>query len=196
MKKKIILILTLILIISLIIIGVIILNKDSKTDSEKFSEEYTSVPIDNVFVYRNADEIINILEKGTGIVYIGFPECPWCQKYVIYLNEVAKKMGVEKIYYFNILNDRKNNTKEYQKIVSLLKNYLDNDEEGNPRVFVPDVTFVVKGKIVGHDNETSQVSEEDGTPDEYWDKEKVSFLKTRLSGLINEVLGNSCNSCN
>ena len=196
MKKKIILILTLILIVSLIIIGVIILNKDSKTDSEKFSEEYTSVPVDNVFVYRNADEIINILEKGTGIVYIGFPECPWCQKYVIYLNEVAKKMGVEKIYYFNILNDRKNNTKEYQKIVSLLKNYLDNDEEGNPRVFVPDVTFVVKGKIVGHDNETSQVSEEDGTPDEYWDKEKVSFLKTRLSGLINEVLGNSCNSCN
>ena len=196
MKKKIILILTLILIISLIIIGVIILNKDSKTDSKKFSEEYTSVPIDNLFVYRNADEIINILEKGTGIVYIGFPECPWCQKYVIYLNEVAKKMGVEKIYYFNILNDRKNNTKEYQKIVSLLKNYLDNDEEGNPRVFVPDVTFVVKGKIVGHDNETSQVSKEDGTPDEYWDKEKVSFLKTRLSGLINEVLGNSCNSCN
>lgn len=196
MKKKIILILTLILIISLIIIGVIILNKDSKTDSEKFSEEYTSVPVDNVFVYRNADEIINILEKGTGIVYLGFPECPWCQKYVVYLNEVAKKMGVEKIYYFNILNDRKNNTKEYQKIVSLLENYLDNDEEGNPRVFVPDVTFVVKGKIVGHDNETSQVSEEDGTPDEYWDKEKVSFLKTRLSGLINEVLGNSCNSCN
>lgn len=196
MKKKIILILTLILIISLIIIGVIILNKDSKTDSEKFSEEYTSVPVDNVFVYRNADEIINILEKGTGIVYLGFPECPWCQKYVVYLNEVAKKMGVEKIYYFNILNDRKNNTKEYQKIVSLLEIYLDNDEEGNPKVFVPDVTFVVKGKIVGHDNETSQVSEEDGTPDEYWDKEKVSFLKTRLSGLINEVLGNSCNSCN
>lgn len=196
MNKKIILILTLIVIVSLIIIGVIILNKDSKTDSEKFSEEYTSVPVDNVFVYRNADEIINILEKGTGIVYLGFPECPWCQKYVVYLNEVAKKMGVEKIYYFNILNDRKNNTKDYQKIISLLENYLDNDEEGNPRVFVPDVTFVVKGKIVGHDNETSQVSEEDGTPDEYWDKEKVSFLKTRLSGLINEVLGNSCNSCN
>ena len=196
MKKKTILVVSIILIVLLIIMGIIVFNKDYKTDAERFSEEYSDVPFDNVFVYRNIDEIINILEKGTGIVYLGFPECPWCQKYVVYLNEVAKKMGVEKIYYFNILEDRKNNTKEYQKIVSILSDYLDNDEEGDPRVFVPDVTFVVKGKIVGHDNETSQVSEEDGTPDEYWDKEKVSFLKTRLSGLINEVLGNSCNSCN
>lgn len=195
MKKKTILVVSIILIVLLIIMGIIVFNKDYKTDAERFSEEYSDVPFDNVFVYRNIDEIINILEKGTGIVYLGFPECPWCQKYVVYLNEVAKKMGVEKIYYFNILEDRKNNTKEYQKIVSILSDYLDNDEEGDPRVFVPDVTFVVKGKIVGHDNETSQVTEEDGTPEEYWDKEKVSFLKTRLSGLINEVQGNSCNSC-
>lgn len=195
MKKKIILVISIILIVLLVTTLIITSNISSKTDAEKFSEEYKEVPVDNVFVYRNIDEIIKILEKGTGIVYLGFPECPWCQKYVVYLNEVAQKMGVEKIYYFNILEDRKNNTKDYQKIVSILGDNLDNDEEGNPRVFVPDVSFVVKGKIVGHDNETSQVTKEDGTPEEYWDKEKVSFLKTRLSGLINEVQGNSCNSC-
>lgn len=196
MKKKIGLFLGIIIVLLIALVLLIIFGKRNETDAKKFNKEYTQVSKDNVFVYRNADQIINILERGTGIVYLGFPECPWCQRYVVYLNEVAKKMGVEKIYYFNILNDRKKNTKKYQKIVSLLKNNLDNDEEGNPKVFVPDVTFVVKGKIVGHDNETSQVSSEEGTPDEYWDKEKISFLKTRLSGLINEVQGNSCNSCN
>lgn len=196
MKKKICLFICIIIILLVVFLSLLIFGKKNETDAKKFSREYTMVEKDNLFVYRDAKQIINILERGTGIVYLGFPECPWCQRYVVYLNDVAKKMGVEKIYYFNILNDRKNNTKDYQKIVSLLKDNLDNDEEGNPRIFVPDVTFVVKGKIVGHDNETSQVTDSDGTPDEYWDKEKVSFLKTRLSGLINEVQGNSCNSCN
>lgn len=196
MKKKMFISISVIVILLVALILLILIGKENETDAKKFSKEYTLVDKDNLFVYRDAKEIINILERGTGIVYLGFPECPWCQRYVVYLNEVAQNMGVEKIYYFNILEDRKNNTKDYQKIVSLLKDNLDNDEEGNPKVFVPDVTFVVKGKIVGHDNETSQVTEEDGTPDEYWDKEKVSFLKTRLSGLINEVQGNSCNSCN
>lgn len=198
MNKKVIIIMSSVLV--LIIVGIILFfalnDNKSETDAEKFSKEYTSVPTDNVFVYRDIDEIINILENGTGIIYIGFPECPWCQKYVVYLNEVAKTMGVEKIYYLNIMEDRKNNTKEYQKLVSLLDEYLDYDEEGNKRIFVPNVTFVVKGEIVGHDNETSQVTSEDGTTEEYWDKDKVKFLKTRLSGLINEVNGNACNSCN
>ena len=66
------------------------------TDNIKFSKEYTSVNADNVFVYRNINEIINILDNGTGIVYLGFPECKWCQAYVPYLNEVAKENNLEK----------------------------------------------------------------------------------------------------
>ena len=45
--------------------------------------------------------IVKILEHGTGVVYLGFPECPWCQAYVPMLNEVADIEGLEKIYYFN-----------------------------------------------------------------------------------------------
>ena len=83
-------------------------NNDNKlTDSEKFAKEYNlkdedGKALDNVFVYRTPEQIINILEKGTGIVYLGFPECPWCTAYVPYLNEIAKEKEVEKIYYLNI----------------------------------------------------------------------------------------------
>ena len=70
-----------------------VLNNDEVlSDASKFKEEYTEVDEDNVFVYRDIDEIINILEKGTGVVYLGFPECKWCQRYVKYLNEVAKEI--------------------------------------------------------------------------------------------------------
>lgn len=69
-----------------------------------------------------------------------------------------------------------------------------NDEEGNARIFVPDVTFVNKGEIVGHDNETSM---ESGEPDEYWSEEKVMDLKGRLSGYMQMANANICNEgCN
>ena len=73
------------MIISSILIAFIIytiVNKNFvKTDNEKFSDEY-GITTDNVFVYRTQDEILKILQHGTGIVYLGFPECPWCKAYV------------------------------------------------------------------------------------------------------------------
>ena len=93
------------------------------SDAERFAKEY-DFTVNNVFVYRNLDEINKILENGTGVLYLGFPECPWCRGYIPYLNEVAMNEHLDKIYYFNILNDRKNNTSGYKKTVELLNDYL------------------------------------------------------------------------
>lgn len=170
-------------------------NVDETTkDNYKFSVEYTKVPMDNVFVYKTEEEIINFLETGTGIVYLGFPECPWCQSYVVYLNEVAKDSGIEKIYYLNVKDIRTNNTENYQKIVSLLSDILPNDENGNKKVYVPQVVFVKKGNIVAGDNETSMISE--GTPLEYWTSENIANLKQKLVGYINAAGLTYCTSCN
>ena len=146
-------------VVAVIVTGVSLLWKQpaeevSLTDAEKFAQEYTEVGADNVFVYRDMDEIIRILEHGTGVVYLGFPECPWCQRYVKYLNEVAKDLGVEKIYYYNIREDRNNNSKGYQKIIELLGDMVEYDEEGRPKIYVPEVIYVKEGEIVAHDNET------------------------------------------
>ena len=78
--------------------------QEQETDSQKFAKEYSTVTEDNYFVYRNAEEIIKILEHGTGVVYLGFPECPWCQAYVPMLNEVSDVEGLEKIYYYLLVS--------------------------------------------------------------------------------------------
>ncbi|HOR52728.1 MAG TPA: thioredoxin family protein [Candidatus Pacearchaeota archaeon] len=168
---------------------------ETNLDAIRFSKEYKNVREDNPFVYRSLDEINTILEHGTGVVYLGFPECPWCQKYVQYLNEVANELGVEKIYYFNILQERKSNTESYKKTVSLLENYLLKDDEGKSRIYVPDITVVLNGQIVGHDNEGSLVTKEDGTPDQYWTEQRIGNLKRRLTIMFEKLKEESCSSC-
>lgn len=200
MKKKRIMILVSVIILFMIgVVSLILfLKKDKKTasDMEKFSAEYHEVAKNNVFVYRNIDEIINILEKGTGIVYLGFPECKWCQRYTKYLNEVAMDMGISKIYYYNIREDRKLNTENYQKIVSILENYLQNDEEGNKRIYVPSVIALKKGEIVGFDDETAWDTKGFETPDEYWNTDEVNDLKEKLEKMIADTGSNICTECN
>ena len=189
-------------IIIFILIGVIIFllvgnNKEEETvlsDAARFSQEYTLVDENNKFVYSDIDEIIDILEDGTGIVYLGFPECKWCQQYVVYLNEVAKDRGISKIYYYNIREDREKNTKDYQKIVSLLKEYLEEDEDGNPRVYVPAVTFMSNGKILGFDDETAYDTKGYDDPSEYWTDKTVENLKDRLNSYLDK--SNMCFDCN
>jgi len=187
-------------IVSIFLMGLIIFLiihnvKNNIPDNEKFANEYTEVGKNNVFAYRDANEIIKILEGGTGIVYLGFPECPWCQAYVPMLNEVAKEEGVEKIYYFNIREDRQENSKDYQKIVKLVKNYLMKDDEGNERIFVPDIYAVKDGKIVSHNNETSVV-DSDITPTQYWTDARKIEIKQIFKNMISDVYNNTCKTCN
>ena len=200
-KNNIIVLIISILIIILVVVGIVfMINKKEErneiTDGEKFSQEYTELDQDNVYVFRSIDEIINILEKGTGIVYLGFSECQWCQRYVKYLNEVAKEMGLEKIYYYNIREDRNNNTEKYLKIVSILEDYLQNDEEGNKRIYVPSVIAVKKGEIVGFDDETSWDTKGFSNPDEYWSEAEVKDLKEKLETMIADTGSNICTECN
>lgn len=201
MKKRIIIIC--ITVILLVIVSILYFQSKKEVvkvneDAIKFSSEYTEVGIDNVYKYKTIDEAIKILDKGTGIIFFGFPECAWCQRYAVYLNEAAKETDIDTVYYVNIYEERKNNTENYQKIVEKLGNNLQYDDEGNLRLFVPNLTMVKKGEVIFNDCETSLDTGGKETPDQYWNFIKVNALKDRLEEnmlLVKEAI-TTCTDCN
>ena len=123
MNKNIIKIL--ILLFVFIVVGVIvyfILDDGTTSDEIKFKEEYESLnglkndqgkryvkvelSKDNNIKYASFKDVMEFLEAGTGILYLGFPECPWCRNMVSLLTGVAKDEEIEDIYYFNALSIR------------------------------------------------------------------------------------------
>ena len=199
-NKKIIIIMGIIIVILVGIIIFLLVNnntgneKSVETDATRFAEEYTSIDENNRFKYATMDEVINTLEDGTGIVYLGFPECKWCQQYVVYLNELAEDRNISQIMYYNIRQDRQDNTEDYQTIVNLLKDYLTDDEEGNPRIYVPAVIFMSNGEIIGFDDETAYDTNGYDDPSEYWTEEEVNDLKDRLNSYLDK--SGICFDCN
>ena len=152
--------------------------------SEKFAAEYSQVENDNLFVYATGDEVIEILENGTGVVFLGFPSCPWCQAYVPMLNALAKEAGISKIYYHNTYEDWQKDTDDYKKITEILSSNLQFDEKGNRHLYVPDVVFVKNGVVIGNDFETSKDTADATSPEEYWTNERIENFKARIMSFL------------
>lgn len=183
-KKRVIVII--IVLIILVLGGTYLLKGKSNSitkDEKKFKTEYESlngtvnektqkkimsitIPEENKIVYISAEEVIQKLQKGTSIIYFGFPECPWCRNLVPTLLKQNEEYNMP-IYYYNASEIRdvkhldeegnivtdKEGTKEYQEIVELLKDYLGEYEGLNDssikRLYFPTVVFIKEGKVIG-----------------------------------------------
>lgn len=140
----------------ILIILTLVITFKTTTDGIRFKNEYESlnninkvnITIDknNKIKYATIEEVIDILQNKTGVIYFGFPNCPWCRNILPVLLETVD----DTIYYYNPKQIRDNNSSEYQILKDILNDYLTEDEEGNKKLYVPDVYFVKEGKIVGN----------------------------------------------
>lgn len=167
-------------------------NAATQSDAFRFASEYTKVPADNRFVYSNSEEVIDIFENGTGIVFLGFKECPWCQQLAPVINEAAEAESLDKIYYLDIRQSRQENSQSYQKLIDFLGDYLEKDADGNPRIYVPDVTAVVNGKITSRFQ--NEEDENATSPEAFWNNERYKRGVEQAREMIKEVQKTSANN--
>lgn len=185
-------------IVFIAVIGALLIYKYCKPPAtvkvnNNFNNEYNLIDENNVFVYKSIDDILITLDKGTGIIFLGFPECSWCQNYVKYLNDVAVSKNIDIIYYYNFKSIRESNTEKYKKLVNRLDDYLFLDDTGSYRLYAPTLVIVKEGKILSFDNETSLMTNPI-LPNEYWSEEKINSFKEKIGNYFDEYLGSTNSS--
>ncbi len=224
-KNRIKLIIIIVLIIA--VLGVILYFglKDKKgalnKDSLKFKNEYEALndtkasngkvypkvelKDNNPFVYATAKEVVSTLENGTGLIYLGFPNCPWCRNAI----NVLQHVNTDKILYLNmtderdayevkegVLNKIKDGTDEYYEMLkaldSILSDYeVDGIKTGEKRIYVPLVIGVKEGQIVGYHADTVELP--DGqTPYDLLTKKQQSDLKLIYDEINVKVNDDTC----
>ena len=154
---------------------------------DKFISQYPKVTSGHKFVYAEPAEILDIIDGGDGVVFLGFPECPWCQQLAPIIQEAAQSENIDKIYYLNIKESRANNDEVYQKLVTKLQDYLPKDDDGNPRISVPDVTAYRGGQIVGRFEQEATNDGEQVAPDTYWTSERKDRAVEQLREMMARV---------
>ena len=154
------------------------------SDAARFKAAYSRVADDNRFVFASAGEVLEKFESGSGLIFLGSQQCPWCQQLAPIVDEAAKAEGLDKIYYLDIRHARKTNDATYKKLVEKLKQHLRTDESGQPRVYVPDVTALKDGRIVGHFLQETTADGEKVTADTYWTRERHAEAVEQLRQMI------------
>lgn len=231
--KKILLgIIGLILIVAIVIVVLVI--RDNKkpsytADEIKFKEEYEAlnnkgngyndkkyvelnIIEDNNIVYATEKEIAEILKDGSGVIYFGFPNCPWCRAMISPLLEEAKENGIKKVYYLNILEIRdaysvedkkvlrtKEGTDNYYKILEELSDYLSDysvtDAKGKEyatgvkRLYAPTVVMVKNGEVKAFHEDVVESLED---PYEGLNENQNKELRDIFTEMINKYQGNTC----
>lgn len=135
------------------------------TDSGK---EYLTVEIseDNPMYYASYEEVMDVLNGGTGAIYFGYPTCPWCRNVVEVLTETAKADLIDTVYYFNAkdLRDVKKLKEDgsiettteakdgYYELLEALGEHVSVyeglNDESIKRLYFPTVVFVKEGEII------------------------------------------------
>lgn len=161
------------------VIALIAFNVNEAKESEKSAdtvenltmhEQYSGLPEDNRFVEEPGSQIIDTFENGTGIILLGFKECPWCQKTVPLLNQAAEAEDLS-VHYLDIREERSSNSYLYRELIAILEPYLKKDENGTPTISTPDISYVKDGEIVWR-FEMEETTIEELTPDTYWTEER------------------------
>jgi hypothetical protein len=143
-----------------------VLNGQTTMDGENVYSTI-DVPADNRVEYVDLAEVQNILASGTGVMYFGFPECPWCRTLVPVLFEATAASGYEgPVYYANFLSERdklslddkgnivveQEGTEAYKQLVATLYYWLGPysglNDESIKRIYFPSTVFVKDGQIM------------------------------------------------
>lgn len=163
--------------------------KKENSDALLFKEEYEklngevsssgksyleiSIDEDNPVVYTNASKIKKLIDdKESGVIYFGYPACPWCRNALPVLLDALEDEEIEVLYYQNLkaerdqktINDQgeievvNKGTDNYQLLLELFDEILPEytmDKNGKTysfkekRIYVPIVIFINNGKVVG-----------------------------------------------
>lgn len=165
------------------------------TDGAKFEKEYEALNENGIVVdidtnsnikYLELTEVIDLFENKTGVIYFGFPNCPWCRNMIPILLDVTKE-NHEVLYYFNPSGVRGTNDENFSKLMTILDNYLTSNSEGVKTLYVPDVYFIKDGSIVGHHLGSAPTQT---NPYELLTEEQKIELKNIYRNLIKEMKEN------
>ena len=172
MKKAVIFV----VLICLILTGCSVKKVEELSDSEKFAKEY-EISKNNPFIYSDYKEIINILNKDTGIILFANSDDESSVKAVEFIAEVAKKEKIDKIYYFNPTTIKDKKSKQYKEILKEFENDISDYE-----LEIPTLYAVRDGKIMKYSNSFSDKEE---LSQEYLTDKQIIKIKDKYLDILN-----------
>ena len=170
-----------------VVVGQIDFKKEEDTEAKQFSSLYNLVDKDNLYVFSDATDVLNILKGRSGVIFLSFPSNKWADQYAKILNEVGKEVGLDKIYYYDFKKDRDESNGTYETIVNELGMYVPTDDMNTQNIQAPTIVIVKKGVIIAYFDDVT-LMRGPVTPKEYYTENHIASIKSSIKVALEEYL--------
>ena len=139
----------------------------------------------NKFKIVKGRELISLLKKGKHLIVIGNKDSDYSKKYMEEINAIVTELEIDKIYYYDLINDKVQGNSNYYEIVELLDGYLVTTDTSRKNLFAPSFYIIDNGKVKYYNVEAIAMKNTD-TVQTYWDQEKEFSFNYEVTDAINK----------
>lgn len=159
------------------------------TNNEKdvvitINDYYSNIDSEKYEIVRGK-KLISLLQEGKNLIVIGNKESEYSQKYLEELNSIVEELKIDKIYYYDLINDKAQANSNYYKIIDLLEGYLTTTDSSEKNLLAPSFYILDNGKVKYYNTETVAMKNTD-TIDSYWNVQTEFNFKQEISNAINK----------
>ena len=181
------------LMFALVIFGFVYLSNkyENKDTEEKYITDYYKDLKSEKYEVINGTQMINYVKRGKNIIIIGSETSEWSKKLMTIVDPIFDTFGIDKVYYYDINNDKAQKNSNYYKIKELLKGSLTTTDGSNSNLLAPSIYIVDNGKVLYYNTDTVAMKNTIEI-DEYWNEENlIKFQIEFEQALVNYYLNNN-----
>ncbi len=148
------------------------------------TDYYAEIQKENFEVIKGK-KFISLLKEGNHIIVIGNSKSEYSQKYMEEVNKIVEELKLEKVYYYDIINDKAQANSNYYEIIELLDGYLTTTDTSDKNLLSPSLYIVDNGKVKYYNTETTAMKNTD-TVNDYWTLQQEFNFKQEITEAINK----------
>ena len=141
--------------------------------------------IDNTDMYEtvNGTQMINKIKNGCNIIVIGSETSDWSIKYMELITPIFKTFAIDKVYYYDINNDKAQKNSNYYEIKELLKGNLTQTDGSKSNLLAPSLYIIDNGEVKYYNTDTVAVKNTIEI-EEYWNETRKNDFEIELEQAI------------
>lgn len=176
-----------VLLFILMIIAFILLSQKytKKEETSETINTYYSKITSKKFEVIKASQVKKLLKEGKNIIIIGNSESENSKKYIALIQETIESVILDKIYYYDLKNDKQQQNSNYYDIRDSLNGYLVKTDSGDNNLLAPSLYIVDNGQVKYYNIEGVATKSSDKV-EEYWTYEKEQKFKDEIYTAIEQ----------
>lgn len=162
---------------------------NSKDRILTINDYYSQIDNSKYEVIRGS-KLISLLKSGKSIIFIGSSTSKYASKYIEELDIVLRETNIDKIYYYDINNDKAQKNSNYYEIRELLAGSLTTTDGSQNNLLAPSLYIVDNGEVKYYNIETVAMKNTDAVKD-YWTPERETAFISEVTAAINKYYLNN-----